>query len=210
MTPELSPRTNQPIAPVKRPYLRSEARRQQLLDVALTIVDRVGLGQLTISELAVEAGVTRQTAYHHFADVNDLVRSILRTRFAQMQEAINEVIERHGGDFAVAIREAVIISVDLPRRDQRLLRYVFGGLEADRPELRETLRTLRGLVTLRWCRVVYGPTPVTPRVSAAVWATVSALFGVYDLLDAGEVTREDAIETVVALAMHLPRYATAR
>ncbi|MDE3222906.1 MAG: TetR/AcrR family transcriptional regulator [Acidobacteriota bacterium] len=209
MTPDLSTNANQANAPIKRPYLRADARRQQLLDVALALVDRVGLGQLTISQLAVEAGVTRQTAYHHFADVNDLVRSILRARFAHLQVAINEVLERDGQDPAAAVRAAITISVDLPLRDRRLLRYVFGGLESERPELRETVRTLRGLVTLRWCRVVYGPQPVPARTSAAVWATFNALLGVYDLLDADEITRDDAIETVYSFATRLPPFAPA-
>jgi AcrR family transcriptional regulator len=205
MTLEPSARKKNAAASVKRPYLRSEARRQQLLDVALTLIERVGLGQLTISQLAVEAGVTRQTAYHHFADVNDLVREILRARFREMQVAINEVLESHGGDFEVAVRRAITISVDLPRRDRLMLRYVFGGLESDRPELRETVETLRGLVTQRWCRVVYGSGPVSPRTSAAVWATFGSLLAIFDLLNAEEITREDAIETVYSLATSLPR-----
>ena len=191
--------------PAKRPYLRSEARRQQLLDVALALVDRVGLGHLTISQLAQEAGVTRQTAYHHFADINDLFKEILRARFTSMQDAVTKIMEENSHDFETVVRHAAAVGVDRPLRDRQMLRYVFGGLEFDRPELRETLRQLRGIVTLRWCRMFYGDQEVSARTKATVWAAINSLFGVYDLLESGEVTREEAIEVVVALTMNLPQ-----
>lgn len=205
MPPATTPGRDSDATSVKRPYLRSEERRQQLLDVALALVDRVGLGQLTISQLALEAGVTRQTAYHHFADVNDLFREILRSRFGTLQEEMSAVLEEFGNDFERALRHAVTVGVDLPRRDRQLLRYVFGGLQSERPELGETLQLLRGLLTLRWCRIFYGEQVVSPRTRAAVWAVFNALLGMYDLLDAGEVTRNDAIDVVVSLALNLPR-----
>lgn len=208
MTPATTTEPSGTPPPAKRPYLRSDDRRQQLLDVAQTIVERVGLAQLTISQLAVEAGVTRQTAYHHFADINELFREILRARFGAMQDEINLALEEFGHDFERAIRHAVIVGIDLPRRDRLMLRYVFGGLEADRPELRDTLHLLRGLITLRWCRALYGEQIVSPRTRAAVWAVVNAVLSMYDLLDAGEITRADAIEVVVSQAMNLPRALT--
>ncbi len=190
--------------PPKRPYLRSDARRQQLLDVALALVDRVGLGHLTISQLAQEAGVTRQTAYHHFADINELFREILRARFLSMQSSIAELVEAQKDDYVSTVRQAVQIGIDLPRRDRLMLRYVFGGLESDRPELRPLLHELRALLILRWCSVLYPHQVVSARGQAAIWGGMNALFGMYDLLDAGAITREDAIDVVVALANNLP------
>ncbi len=193
----------QPETPTKRPYLRSDARRQQLLDVALALVDRVGLGHLTVSQLALEAGVTRQTAYHHFADINELFREILRARFFAMQESISELIAAHEGDYVSAVRQAVQISIDLPLRDRQMLRYVFGGLEFDRPELSALLHEMRELLILRWCGVVYPNQAVSARARAGIWGAINAVFGMYDLLDSGSITREDATEVIVALANNL-------
>jgi len=198
-----------PEMPAKRPYLRSDARRQQLLAVALVLVDRVGLSRLTISQVAQEAGVTRQTAYHHFNDMNDLFREILRARFMTMQDSVAEAIESSGDDYLSAVRRAAEIGIDLPLRDRQLLRYVFGGLEADRPELKATLHELRGLLILRWCQFVYPNKMATLMNRATIWAVMNALFGLYDLLDTGEVTRDDAVEIVMALTLNavedLPR-----
>ena len=190
-----------PEMPAKRPYLRSEARRQQLLAVALVLVDRMGLSRLTISQLAQEAGVTRQTAYHHFVDMNDLFKEILRARFTSMQDAVNAAIETSGSDYRGAVRQAAEIAVDLPLRDRKLLRYVFGGLEADRPELKETLGVLRGLLILRWCRTIYPNRVATATQRATIWAVINGLFGLYDLLESGEVSRDEAVEIVMML-MH--------
>ena len=193
-----------PEIPAKRPYLRSDARRQQLLDVAIALVDRVGLGHLTVSQLAQEAGVTRQTAYHHFADINELFREILRARFFTMQESISELIAAQEGDYVSAVRQAVEIGIDLPLRDRQMLRYVFGGLEFDRPELRALLHEMRELLILRWCGVVYPNQVVSARGRAGIWGAINAVFGMYDLLDAGSITREEATEVIVALAHNLP------
>ena len=188
--------------PAKRPYLRSEARRHQLLDVALDLVDRVGLSQLTISQVAQEAGVTRQTAYHHFNDMNDLFKEILRARFMNMQDSVAAAIVVSGADYLSAVRMAAEIGIDLPLRDRKLLRYVFGGLEADRPELKATLHELRGLLILRWCFILYPDQVATPMNRATIWAVMNALFGLYDLLETGEVTRDQAVEIVMALTLN--------
>ena len=193
-----------PSTPTKRPYLRSDARRQQLLDVALALVDRVGLGHLTVSQLAQEAGVTRQTAYHHFADINELYREILRARFLSMQVTIAAVGEVHPVDDDSAVRRAAEIGIDLPIRDRQMLRYVFGGLEFDRPELRPLLHEIRALLILRWCSVLYPGEAVSARGQAGIWGAINAVFGMYNLLDSGAITRDDAIEVIVALAHNLP------
>lgn len=195
---------NSPETPAKRPYLRSDARRQQLLDVALALVERVGLGHVTVSQLAQEAGVTRQTAYHHFADINELFREILRARFLAMQVTIAELVEAQQGDYVSTVRQAVEIGIDLPLRDRQLLRYVFGGLESDRPELRGLLHEMRALLILRWCGVVYPNQAVSARGQAAIWGAINAVFGMYDLIESGSITREDAVEVIVALAHNLP------
>ncbi|HVB18789.1 MAG TPA: TetR/AcrR family transcriptional regulator [Acidimicrobiales bacterium] len=198
-----------PAMPAKRPYLHSEERRQQLLAVALVLVDRMGLSHLTISQVALEAGVTRQTAYHHFNDMNDLFREVLRARFMSMQGSVAEAIAASGTDFRGAVRRAAEIGIDLPLRDRQLLRYVFGGLEADRPELKATLHELRGLLILRWCFILYPDQVATPMDRATIWAVMNALFGLYDLLETGEVTRDQAVEIVMALSLNtldsLPR-----
>ena len=205
MPSDSSPRSPGHPMPAKRPYLRSEARRQQLLDVALALVDRVGLGHFTISQLAQEAGVTRQTAYHHFTDINDLFQEILRARFTSMQDNLNKVFEEHREDVVTVVRRACEIGVDLPLRDRQMLRYVFGGLESDRPELKDALRQLRSMLTTRWCRLFYGTPDVTQKDRAAIWAAINSLFGLYDLLESGEVTRDEAIEVIMALTTNLPR-----
>ena len=193
-----------PSTPTKRPYLRSDARRQQLLDVALALVDRVGLGRLTVSQLAQEAGVTRQTAYHHFADINELFREILRARFNTIRESVAELIEAHQGDYALTVRRAAEVVIDLPIRDRLMLRYVFGGLESDRPELRALLHEMRSLLILRWCGVLYPNQVVSARAQAGIWGGLNAVFGMYDLLDSGLITRDEAVEVTLALVENLP------
>jgi AcrR family transcriptional regulator len=56
------------------PSTQEEARRF-LLDVAKRCIDRFGLSKASLSDVANEAGVTRQTVYRYFSDADDLFQS---------------------------------------------------------------------------------------------------------------------------------------
>ncbi|MFT4569804.1 MAG: AcrR family transcriptional regulator [Hyphomicrobiaceae bacterium] len=52
-----------------------EEARRSLLDAARRVVERVGLSKAALSDVAEEAGVTRQTVYRYFANTEDLFLS---------------------------------------------------------------------------------------------------------------------------------------
>lgn len=56
------------------PKTRDEARRR-LLDVARECIERMGIAKASLSDVATGAGVTRQTVYRYFEDVDDLFNS---------------------------------------------------------------------------------------------------------------------------------------
>lgn len=56
------------------PRSRAEARRY-LLDIALGVVERVGIAKAGLSDVAEAAGVTRQTVYRYFESAEDLFNS---------------------------------------------------------------------------------------------------------------------------------------
>ncbi|MGH3351231.1 MAG: TetR/AcrR family transcriptional regulator [Nocardioides sp.] len=70
--------TDQPAA--RRRYaarMPLEERREALLDAALRVLVRDGYGQLTISAIATEAGVTRPVVYDAYGGIDPLLHALL-------------------------------------------------------------------------------------------------------------------------------------
>ncbi|GAA4815184.1 TetR/AcrR family transcriptional regulator [Nocardioides caeni] len=56
-----------------RPPAGDEEARQRIVDAAAICIDRYGVAKTTLSDVATELQVTRQTVYRHFAKVSDIV-----------------------------------------------------------------------------------------------------------------------------------------
>ncbi|QEE62124.1 TetR family transcriptional regulator [Salinibacterium sp. dk2585] len=85
---------------------RAERSRAQLLDATITLVSDRGTTDLPLTELARTAGVSRQVAYLHYADRDDLIVEaalhLMRTRLtsAEPTASAREAIERVTMHFA--------------------------------------------------------------------------------------------------------------
>lgn len=71
--PSATPRKTRPYA-ARVPI---EQRREQLLDAALTIIDRDGYDRVTIDAIARESDVTRPVVYGAFPDIGALLAALL-------------------------------------------------------------------------------------------------------------------------------------
>ena len=185
-----------------RPYLRSEDRRRQLLEVATRIAGREGVDRLTIVGLAKEAGVSRQLVYDHFSDLRGLVGAVLLDRFAAIDDAIFATISRPGAfddpDEAVAVTlDAARGFIGLSREDRHILRSVLTNTDAPDHELNELALLLRARSIRRWQPALGGEGQ--PRSQARAWALVNALNGLGDLVSTGELTAAQALEEFAVL-----------
>ncbi len=93
----------------RRPYaarVPADVRRTQLLDAALTIIVRDGYDAISIDAIARKAGVTRPVVYGVFADLRDLLGSLLDRQqaraLAQLSEALPPVPDLSNPDQLVA------------------------------------------------------------------------------------------------------------
>lgn len=189
--------SNQPR--VKRPYLRAEERREVLLAVASAIVDRDGLASLTMVGVAEAAGISRQLVYRHFVDHNRLLEALLRSRFAAMEESFEQQAASAVMDTAGFIESRVRAAMTMPAADHRLIRSIFGDLGSQRPDMAQTVSTLRQSLIDRYAVLVRrkdGPAEVS---RARIWAAVNALFGLWELYDEGLLELDDAVGVFVEL-----------
>lgn len=70
------------------PRLSADARREQILDVAIDVFGRSGYHGASMNDIAEAAGVTKPVLYQHFDSKGDLYRALLDEVAARMLDAI--------------------------------------------------------------------------------------------------------------------------
>jgi AcrR family transcriptional regulator len=91
------------------PLSDDEAIRR-ILDAARTCIEQRG-GPVTISKVAREVGVTRQTVYRYFPTADDLVRSAILDASSEFLHAIDARFAGHS-DLADLVVECVMFTVE--------------------------------------------------------------------------------------------------
>ncbi len=178
----------------KRQYLQAADRRRQLLDATGRLFDRVGFGDITMSGVASEAGVSRQLVYDHFADLDTLYLAFVEARLARYSEGRPDITGL-GPDEAVATIFGYLLTI--PSADRRILRLLVAdvGVHA----LDRVRQRLRADDLSRWPAVAHRVDD--PKVgSALVSASASALLALADSVAAGDVTADAATEVAVRIA----------
>jgi AcrR family transcriptional regulator len=164
--------------PKRRPYMRASERRRHLLDAAARIAGREGLGRLTMVGVATEAGVSRQLVYEHFADLGTLVWALVVDRFGAAETTI-----------ASALGARLLLS--LPREHRHLVRSLVAYASLADHELSGPAARLRGRMIKRWTTAL--AIGESRGARARVWALLQSLFGLGDLLDARELSLDEAL-----------------
>jgi AcrR family transcriptional regulator len=84
---------NEELCMVGRPLTREEAKlitRRRLLEAGARILRESGYGGLSASAVAREAGVAQPTFYVHFADKDDLVRTLAHEKVGALRRPLKE------------------------------------------------------------------------------------------------------------------------
>ncbi len=58
------------------PPITEALARERLIASAATCLDRSGAAKVTLSDVALESGVTRQTVYRYFAGINEVLQAV--------------------------------------------------------------------------------------------------------------------------------------
>ena len=90
------PMSSSPPARLKAtPYHHGDLRKA-LLDSARLLVGRIGSDTLSLRQVARESGVSHAAAYHHFADKNDLLRSLAVLAFDDLTQELTDAVKASG------------------------------------------------------------------------------------------------------------------
>lgn len=74
-----------------------EVRRNELLDVALGLVQQVGYDAMSVEAVTTTAGVAKGTFYHYFASKDDLQFQLLERLGTELHQAISAALRANPG-----------------------------------------------------------------------------------------------------------------
>lgn len=84
---------SQPETRPRRSYPKGQARRQEILDVALGVFGKGGFHSGSLREIAKRVGLTPAGVLHHFASKEELFTEVLRQRDERVRAAAGDVSE---------------------------------------------------------------------------------------------------------------------
>lgn len=173
----------------RRPYaprMTPEARREQLLDAAITVIARDGYADLSIEAIAREAGVTRPVVYGAFAGLQPLLFALLDRQEAR---ALRQLTEALPADLTATMPDDVAVATirrlaQVVQDDPLTWKPIFVAPEGTPTAVRERIARDRELVR--------------GRVAALVAAALAARGG-------PELDPEVVAHALVAAAEHFGR-----
>lgn len=164
-----------------------DARRQQLIAVAWSIVQQQGTEALTLGRLASEAGITKPVVYSHFQDRTGLLAALYRA-FDDRQNAVIDAAIARSGETASARAKVLADSyVECVLAQGREIPGIIAALSGS-PELERIRRECETLF-LEKCRKALAP--------ASPSGTVSTI-GLRSMLGAAEALSRAAADGEIA------------
>lgn len=185
-----------------RKYLRAGERREQLLATGADLVGKSGWEALGMIPLAEAAGVSRQLVYEHFENVDVLHFEVTRFLFEEVFRTVSEALERHPEDLIATMRTGIRLMLELPRGAQLALRELSAS-PADPDSAVDRLRArVKKQVTDLWFEPIHRQAGIEAHEARALaWILNVASWGLFDLVDDGIFTREEAADFFVRTAV---------
>lgn len=124
-------------------------RKAEIIDVAISLADKVGPDKITTGMIAKEIGVTQAAIFRHFPKKDDIWNSVAIQLTGKTVEVWNSPVKK-GEDAVTRLRHVVIGHLKLIRRVPALPAILFSReLHANNQLLRKTLLGVMGQLQKR-------------------------------------------------------------
>jgi AcrR family transcriptional regulator len=121
--------------------LTADARREQILDVAVDVFGRAGYHGASMNDIAQAAGVTKPVVYQHFESKADLYRALISAVGARMLDSIAKAtVDAEDGKSLTMKGFRAYFRWVAQRHDEFML--LFGGSARHDPEFGDQIRSL--------------------------------------------------------------------
>jgi len=112
-----------------QPPASDDEAKQRILDAAVHCIDRHGVAKTTLSDVASELGVTRQTIYRHVGSMSEILSAVAVQGAADFVDRLVAHLEGTPGP-AVAVVDGFLFCLEMVPKDPRLnLLLEFGDAE---------------------------------------------------------------------------------
>jgi AcrR family transcriptional regulator len=112
--------------PATRPYHHGNLR-EALLERAVAVIDDRGVQDLSLRELARDAGVSHAAPRRHFADRQALLDALAESGFARLGAELRGAVDGAGEAFEARLRATAAAYVRFATDDAALLELMFAG-----------------------------------------------------------------------------------
>src|SRR5690349_9982497 len=96
------------------PGTENEARRR-IVEAATACINRIGLAKINLSDIAIEAGVTRQTVYRYFPRLADILTAVAEAGAEEFAERMERHLARFETPEDAAVESVVWAVRTIPR-----------------------------------------------------------------------------------------------
>jgi AcrR family transcriptional regulator len=180
----------------KRTRLSPDERRAQLIDLGARMLAERPLEQISVEDIADQAGVSRGLLFHYFASKSEFHLAIVRHTSQQMLART----EPDETDDPIATLRSVLVSyVDYVTDNRTTYVSLLRGTASGDPQMREVFEQSRDIMAARTLDQL--PTiglPRTPQVELAVRGWIAFVEeATISWLRAPAITREELIELTV-------------
>ena len=183
--------------------MRAPERRAQILDVARRVFGSSGFHEVSMQDVAREAGVTKPTLYDHFPSKKDLYLALIDSDLESLHERVGDALEGSSGN-RQRIRasfQAYLDFVDEHAAGFRLLMQEAIGADAD---VRARIGRVRSQIAREVADVIVresGGLLTSGRAETVAFALVGMVETVADR-EAGwsPAARDEAVDTLVRFA----------
>jgi AcrR family transcriptional regulator len=174
-----------------RPYHHGRLR-SVLLDEAERTIREQGTGNLSLRDLARQAGVSHAAPRRHFADRQALLDALAETGYGRLGDAVATAIAEAGADFPARLRAAAGAYLHFAATDGALLDLMFDAKSAGNPAVAEASRPLFAAVgdLIRQGQEAGAVAPGNPE--RLLFLLMATLQGIAALLASGRVGKEQA------------------
>lgn len=93
----------------------ASGRRQPIVEAAIEMTARDGWAAVTMTRLAEQVGVSRQTVYNEIGSKNSLADAMLAHELGRFLTAISAAFDRHADNLVEAVHDAVRDVLELAR-----------------------------------------------------------------------------------------------
>ena len=191
-----------------RPYHHGRLRDTLLAEAERTLREQ-GIEQLSLRDLARQAGVSHAAPRRHFADRQALLDALAEAGFARLAGEVTAAIEDADPDFPTRLRATAMAYVRFATEDTALMELMFTAKAADRSSATQEGATRLFLTVgdlIRQGQQAGQLPPGDPeRLRLLLIATVQ---GIASLVTSGRISTEQAatlIDDAVTLFTHGPR-----